>query len=88
MGDTKFNASTKISYDCAKDEWCESEVEVCIESEPFSKGAMRSAYKMLLRQNGGQVTPWVAKRIAISRALTRSFVSLISQSITRLWRMI
>jgi hypothetical protein len=75
MGDLpKFVPSTKISYDCAKEEWCESEVEVDIETVPFSKGAMRSAYKMKLKLRDGTITPWVAKRTILT-PLIQSFLT-------------
>ena len=54
-----FQKARKISYVYESKTWEETDIEVCIESEPFAKGAMRNAYKMLLKVSDSAPSDWV-----------------------------
>lgn len=61
-----FQKATKISYVYETKIWEETDIEVSIESEPFAKGAMRNAYKMLLKLPGSTPSDWVRHLISFS----------------------
>lgn len=56
---TSFQKARRISYIYESQTWEETEIEVSIESEPFAKGAMRNAYKMLIKSSQGEPSRWV-----------------------------